>query len=230
MKLKFNKKSHTYSVNGETYRGVTTLVSSFFPKFEGKEIAKKLASFPVNKANKRGVRYWLKKWKLQQEYGSLIHNLIEMHIKANLTLHDTELPKDEYISACNFLDKEVKKYVEPLLYPELKVVNHTYKIAGTIDLMIEHRKGNERVVDLIDWKVTKEITKVNKYDKSINDLGFPNANYWKYALQLNMYAWILTQEGYKINKLKLVHLNGTDLTVYEIPAMFDKIQEIIGEK
>jgi ATP-dependent exoDNAse (exonuclease V) beta subunit len=224
--MKINKKLHTYTHAGEKYDSVTTIIGRQFPKFDEKAVARKLAKFPINKQRKHGVRYWLNQWKLQRDYGSNIHWLIEDFIKNNTPI-DRTLGKDEYTTACDWINNEFQKYNTPIMHSEMLVFNTDLKIAGTIDLLVEYTQGSDRLYDIIDWKITKEITKENKYDKELAKCGLPNANYWKYALQLNLYAYILHLSDKKINKLKLCHLIKDKIIVYEIPCMFDKIGEFI---
>ena len=76
-KLIFNKKKHTYYVEGVKYKSVTEIIGEQFSCFDANKVAKMLASFPVNKQNKRGVKYWKALWKKQREYGTLVHKDIQ---------------------------------------------------------------------------------------------------------------------------------------------------------
>ena len=223
--LKYNHKKHRYTVDGVKYRSVTEVVGSYFPEFDSKAIAKKLASYPINKQRKQGVRYWLKKWKLQQEYGSAVHNAIDEVLCGE---SDGDL-SDEVQAAIDFIHIEYSQYEHVIMTSEYKLHSDLYRVAGTCDLLVNYCINDIWYTDIIDWKVTKEITKENKYDKNINTLGFPNANYWKYSLQLNMYAYLLSKNGTRINKLKIVHLVDNIAIAHEVPAMFDRIDIILRE-
>lgn len=223
MKIKFNKKKHIYYVGSDEYISVSTLVGKYFSKFDSKAIAKKLASFPINKSNKQGVRYWLKLWKSNQEYGTMVHKDIEDSI--------TLSSKNKFIESENaklWLDKYISKLTKPFLMPELLLYSEEYKIAGTADLVIVHGEDAQNVT-LIDWKCTKELKK-SSYDKLITKFGFPDCNYYKYCLQLNMYAWLLKQNFHNVSDVKLVRVYGETIEVIDIPAMQDIIGIILEER
>lgn len=215
MKLKLDKKTHTYTDGSIKYKSVTTLISEYFPKFDEKEVAKKLSKMPKFKAEKKGVRYWLKEWKKNREYGTEVHNEIDKSFKDKKfipTLPESIMAYHDY--------KEYK------IMTEVQVYNNYYGLAGTIDGIIINEDTS---ISLIDWKVTKEISKENKYDKSINNLGLKNANFWKYSLQLNMYAYLLKLQGYNVKDMTIVHLKKDEIIQYSVPVMFDIIGTILEE-
>jgi len=219
----FDKKKHTYTFGKQDFISVSTLVGRYFQKFDSKAIAKKLASFPINKANKRGVRYWLKLWKGNQEYGTLVHKDIEDSILLS--------SKNEFIESENaklWLDNYMRKLTKPFLMPELLLYSEEYKIAGTADLVIVHGDDAQDVT-LIDWKCTKEFKKKN-YDNLMTKFGFPDCNYYKYCLQLNMYAYLLRQNFHNVKDVKLVRVYGESIEVIDIPAMQDIIGIILEER
>jgi len=223
MKIKFNKKKHTYYVGSDEYISVSTLIGRYFSKFDSKKIAKKLASFPINKANKRGVKYWIKLWKSNQEYGTKVHKDIENSILLS--------SKNEFIESENaklWLDNYMKKLIKPFLMPELLLYSEEFKIAGTADLVIVHGE-KAQYVTLIDWKCTKELKKKN-YDNLITKFGFHDCNYYKYCLQLNMYAYLLRQNNHNVQDIKLVRVYGENIEVIDIPAMQDIIGTILEER
>lgn len=216
--IKLDKKTHTYSKGKTKYISVTTLISKFFKEFNPTEIARLLAKYPNNKSQKHGVRYWKKLWKEQQEYGTLIHSDIQ---KCIINESDTsEYPETRH--ALQFFNTYIKG-LDCHSQPERIITNEEFKIAGTIDLAIFHGDG---YVTVVDWKVVKNINKKSR-DGTINELGMEDCNYNKYALQLNMYAWMLSELGYKIFEMKLVQLTKDAYKVYDIPNMFYEIPQLL---
>lgn len=220
MKIKFNKKKHTYEREGEEYTSVTTLVSKYFDKFDAKGVARKLAKFPINKANKRGVRYWLQTWKEQQEKGTLVHADIEKAINESI--------EPETLEGKNAIAWLNAKIPEGLSTTALEVVlfNDKYKLAGTADCLI----FQEDRVTIIDWKVVKNISMKDDYNNKISKLGTPDSNYWKYSLQLNLYAFMLDASGWKPTELNLIQLTPNGVKVYRIPSMIEEVNKILKDR
>lgn len=213
--LKLNKK-HEYSIGKQKVRGVTTFIHSFFEEFDAKSIAKKLSTFPVNKANKRGVRYWLKKWSDTRKEGTLIHRKIESFIK------DGKLPEHtKALSAIKFMST----YKDVIFDTEVMIYSPEYNLAGTVDCIMRTPEG----IWIIDWKSNEKIEKTaykNKKGILPPTSNIPDSNYWHYCLQLNMYAYIL-KDTEKILGMKLVQLKDKEYSIYEVPVMFDVIGEMI---
>lgn len=189
--LKFNKKKHKYTVDGKELQSVTTWCKQFFEPFDAKAIARMLASFPANKAKKRGVKYWLKQWKQAGEDGTRVHKEIEDFI-----LFKTKTVSGKAAKAIEFfLDVLVTFDAKP----EVKVHDDALGLAGTIDLVL----ANGKELTLVDWKTNKEFKKSSP--RSLVDF-IPHGHVSQYTLQLSMYAYILERQGYKIKQLLLVHL------------------------
>lgn len=221
-KIKFNAKEHSYYINGEKYDSVTEIIGKYFKKFDATEIARKLAKFPVNKANKRGVRYYKKLWKAQQEYGSTVHK----DIQDVLNTHD-DPQCSESLHAVDWLNNYTKELNEPHIMSEVILHNKEYKIAGTADILIYIPDDN--AVYVIDWKVVKEI-KNKGYNDEVSKLGLPDCNFWKYALQLNMYAWMLRRNGFNTPVMKLIQLTPDGVKVFDIPGMVTEVNKILEDR
>lgn len=220
--MKFDKDTHTYTRQGNDYVSVSTLVARYFSPFNAKDIARKLAKFPHNKANKRGVRYWLKLWKEQQEYGTKVHAELNDYLTVR-----TPVTCPEAGHAVDWLSQYMRKLDEPVVYPEYILFNDEYRIAGTSDCLLF---CNGTTVSLIDWKVVKKITLQNEYDKVDSVLGVPDSNFWKYSLQLNLYAWMLRQHGYQTTELVLVQLMPGGVKHFKVPGMLDQLKVILEDR
>jgi len=199
-KIKFNKKKHTYKIGDKELMSVTKWCGQFFEEFDAKAIARKLAKFPVNKANKRGVRYWLKQWKESAEHGTRVHKAIERYIQHGVGSMASELdiPKIEagkkYIN--NFIGE--KKYLQ--IEVEKVVYDEELGLAGTVDCVI----NDNGHLYIIDWKTNKQISKSGNPKSLYAQIG--DGNLSKYELQLNVYAYILSEQEYNIQSLTVVHL------------------------
>ena len=223
-KIRFYKGTHTYRLGKSKLESVTTFVNKHFPPFEAKKIARMLAGFWTNKQKKRGVRYWLKEWKLAAQHGTDVHWLMEQEIKDKVPESINsfeERTRNKYIQGCLWLEKfDENEYDEFIQAPELIMYDEELGLAGTIDLAVFSGKK----VTLIDWKTNKKISKDcygKKGYKVLKDMDASNIN--KYSLQLTMYAYMLERKGWEIDKLILVHLMEDKYKEYEIPYETYKI-------
>lgn len=219
--LKFNEKKHEYRVGKKKLMPVTKWCAKFFSPFNDKEVARNLAKLPQNKAQKRGVRYWLNEWKKSAEHGSHVHKHIEDYINGDYTLPDFKEERDgnKFMQSVGYLQKSITK--KDSLYPELKIYDELLGLAGTIDLLVQH---DDKSLSIVDWKTNKEssikkpqrITPKTKMAKSPFDF-LVDGSYSKYCLQLSVYAYMLERQGYKIHKLYIVHLLEETYLTYEVP-------------
>jgi ATP-dependent exoDNAse (exonuclease V) beta subunit len=201
-KIKFNKKKHTYKIGDKELMSVTKWCGQFFEEFDAKAIARKLAKFPVNKANKRGVRYWLNQWKESAEHGTRVHKELEGYLNGILItdgMPETDLNK--VLAGVDYIDWLRLRYPDIELEAEKIVYDEELGLAGTVDCVLSHKKH----IRIIDWKTNKQISKLgnpkSKFPGTIDD-----GNLSKYELQLNVYAYMLSRQGYFIESLRVVHL------------------------
>jgi len=92
----------------------------------------------------------------------------------------------------------------------------------------------DKTLSIYDWKRCKAIKKDNPWETASVDCisHFPNSNYWHYALQLNMYKFIL-EKNYKkkITGMFLVclHPKNTNQSFIrlEIPVLDKEMKRLI---
>lgn len=226
-KLKFVKKTHTYTVGETVLVSVTKFISQFFKEFNEKEMAKFMAMISRKKGIKgQGIRYWKKHWKEMSQHGTRVHQFLETYIEtgAEEVLDATDLMK---IQAGMKYVQEVKERLKGYEFkPEVKIFDEKLGLAGTIDVMVV--KGKD--VYLIDWKTNKKIEQTGykgaKAKAPVSHL--PDCNYIKYSLQLNLYRHLLEQQGYKVRGMSLVHLlPDSNYKAYEIPVMEHEVKLIL---
>lgn len=103
-------------------------------------------------------------------------------------------------------------------------------IAGTIDAVFKTPKG----FVVVDWKTCREIKKNGFGGKKAKSplQEYEDCNFIKYALQLNLYRYILENSyGLSISDMQLVNLNEAQLgpKVYSVPRFTAKqINQIIN--
>ena len=153
-----------------------------------------------------------------------MHKNIEDYYN-KIPLNDTVTTSLEFKNFLQFANahSHLKPYrTEWLIYHE------DLKISGSIDMIYENEDGT---LSIYDWKRSKNITRVNLYNKyAITECisHLPDANFWHYALQLNMYKMIL-EEKYdkKVKDLYLVRLYPDPEKVEQVKQDLDPPYELI---
>ena len=231
--LRFDAAKHVYTVKGcSGYTSVTTWVGSLFPSFDPDLVITKMMAS--------------KKWLRSPYYGKTRQNIKEQWKNtgdkaalAGTRMHDTieqfynnvEIEIDclelEY-----FMDfeKAIGSHLTPYR-TEWRVWDSDLRIAGTVDMVFENP---DKTLSVYDWKRCKLIKKDNPWESaSVPCIAhLPNSNYWHYALQLNMYKFIL-EKNYqkKIKEMVLVclHPNNTNQSFIrlEIPALDTEMKSLV---
>jgi len=222
--LKFDKKTHTYTLSGKKLESVTTFVHSFFKPFDEKAISKYVARARRNKGEKITATQVRKEWRLVRENGTKMHKQLE-------DFSNGKAPKNllpETLQGIMYLNDKVHEWKGCYQLQEEKVYSYNLGLAGTIDKLIIHKYDAEsQEVSLLDWKQSKEIkqtgTKIKIVDNEVID-----CNYTQYALQLSTYAYILeTNYKCKIKDLIIVHLTKDGYKEYKMPYMRDVVETMI---
>jgi hypothetical protein len=99
--------------------------------------------------------------------------------------------------------------------------------------MIFYRKSDDSYV-IYDWKRSKEIKKENSFGTGFGPVShLPDANYWHYTLQLNVYRWFLeTYYGLKISDMYIVimHPNNDTYKRYRLNRMDDEVAGMLADR
>ena len=258
--ITFYEEGHKYIIDLEpdaTYTSVTTWLDDQFEKFDADKIINKMMS---GYKWKIGHKYWgmtsdeIKSlWETNKnvacEAGTALHFEIECFNNNNhryrFNYTNKELT-DIYIAnnqECLIRTSiEWQYYINFVIdYPNLKpyrtewtVFNEDIKISGSIDMVYENNDGT---LSIYDWKRSKDITRnINTYNRfglpsSICHL--PDSNFWHYALQLNMYKYILETKYNKIVKdLYLVRLHPEEhnYELIQLPILSTEINDLVQER
>jgi len=229
-KIRFYKRRHVYKLGKKELTSVTKFVGTLFEPFNAREIARKLSKFPVNRAKKHGVRYFLKEWKEAAAHGTRVHNAIESFIKGENILDLQEKDEQKFYKAKEYITESFKKFKFPDIITEKIVHSEELGLAGTIDLVIM----KDGKVTLVDWKTNKAIKReAYKNKKGIHELtkDIDDCNFNKYQLQLSIYAYILEKEyNMPINKLYIVHLKDYYAEEIEVEYQKDLVKELLEDK
>lgn len=118
---------------------------------------------------------------------------------------------------------------------EWTVFNEDFKIAGSIDMIYENADGT---LSIYDWKRSKDIVRINTYKKYATTeciCHMPDSNFWHYALQLNIYKFILeTKYGKVVKDLYLVRLHPDaeeqNYELIKLPILAREVADLFSER
>ena len=172
------------------------------------------------------------------EYGTAEHLRKELSFYGK---HDFDFGRYGYKDLSGEYDCKKNYYeldLERGVYPEFLIAvtsrDGILKVSGQIDCLIKN--GNE--ITILDWKTNKEIKKESFYNRSTKQhqmMKFPlnniqDSNYWHYALQLSLYAYLLQtlHPEFVIKGLKLIHIDREQKeTEYEVPYLKDDVERML---
>ena len=234
-RITFNEKDHVYKVDQseDVYISVTTLIKSFFPKFDADRVIDKLMKHPVKwmhnkyygKSKEEIKREWKQKGDESSRLGTLLHRTIE-HYYNNV---EQEIPKEIHQEFLLF--KEFHNSISESLKPyrtEWCIFDEDFHVAGSIDMVYTDEYGKYH---MYDWKRTLELKKDNPYQQGVYPFyDMEDCNYNHYCLQLNLYKYLLEKKySILIETMNLVCLYPTRSTflVEKVPDLQLKIEKML---
>jgi len=224
--IQFDEPTHKYTIHGDaSYISVTTFIKPLFEEFDPDAVIAsmmKSRKWPSSKYFGMSPTDIKDAWKLAgteaSSAGTKLHADIEAFYNGESVVNDST--EFQYFKAFAAQCK-LKPY-----RAEWIVFDDERKLAGTIDMVFECADGT---LAIYDWKRAKSIEKANawnKYGKHPSIEHLPDTNYWHYALQLNLYKFILEQNyGKTVSSLVLVRLHPVAAT-FECVAVCDLQDEI----
>ena len=212
----FDEATHTYSVGDLKLTSVTTLLSTWFKKFNPDETLKSMKAKPTWPQSKYfGMTdneiktMWMKDGALASKQGTAFHLEIETYLKTGQRSADS-VEMDQFL---RFAELEKME----LVAMEHRVIDMDWRMAGTIDCVAQ--KDGKWI--LYDWKRCKDITTSYGYAIQEGLTHIPSSNFWKYSLQLNMYRALLEKSGQLVGGMFIVcfHPDHLDFQKYEVERM-----------
>jgi hypothetical protein len=197
-----------------TYKAVKDVLSSYWEWSEYKgnaggwegvvDFFKRNGAGAYEEEIKERKQYYLDLWEeLSQEAldkGTIVHERLEREI---LSGERKIYGNDSVLQPNQMGILNLQQFTGDGVFPELKVFNDRYKVAGMVDLV---RKIG-RTIHITDYKTCKEIAIESFRDeKLLPPLQLvPNSDFYKYQLQVSLYAWMLEQCGFDIGELTMEH-------------------------
>jgi ATP-dependent exoDNAse (exonuclease V) beta subunit len=224
----FEEAAHRYTVQGrEDFTSVTTFIGKLFPEFDADAVIEKMMRSPrwAQSEYFGQTREEIKAaWTRRADLGTTMHESIELFYK-----EDGKLPADLTPEFAQFLAFDAARSRDLVPYrSEWRVFDEDIRIVGTIDMLFQRPDGT---VEIYDWKRTKKIddplTHWNKYALHPALAHLPDTNYWHYALQLNLYQYILESKyGLRVVGRSLVALHPERAAGFEIVPVLDLQTEV----
>ena len=236
--IKFDEKPHIYYVNGLAIdSSVTTFIHKQFPKFDADKVANMLFKkhFDNDKSNYYNMtaeqikKSWRDSGTSASTAGTGLHLAIEYfynEIEDNIKPEIKECVEWEYFQ--NFLADfpGLKAY-----RTEWEIFDTELNLAGSVDMVFKDENDDFWIYD---WKRSKEIKTKNDFEQGFGELQhLPNANYWHYSLQLNVYKRILeTKYDIPIKGMCLIvlHENHKNYKRYELPILSDEVDVLFNQR
>jgi hypothetical protein len=209
--IQCDEATHTYSVNGIPFVSVTTLLASWFPKFNPTATLRGMRASPswessiyFNMTDDEIIKKWDTDGKLAAKLGTEMHYYIEQYLKGNILDQDSvEI-------------QQFKEFIKtPLQVHELewRLFDSTTKITGAIDCACMNKDGT---LDLYDWKRCSNMLKTHGFATLPELVHIPSSNYWKYTIQLNMYKYLVEKTtAFKVKNMFIVCFHPTQLTFHK---------------
>jgi ATP-dependent exoDNAse (exonuclease V) beta subunit len=224
--IQFEEVAHKYTIaDGGTYTSVTTFIKPLFEEFDADRIiAGMMKSRKWSQSKYFGMEpedikaQWAASGSDAAAAGTLLHADIER-------FYNGEAVDNTSVEYGYFRVFAASCALRPYR-TEWTVYDEEVHVAGSIDMVFERPDG---VLEIYDWKRTKAIEKANawgKYGKHAAIAHLPDTNYWHYALQLNLYKFILEHKYDKqVAGLYLVRLHP-DSPKYECVPVCDLQAEV----
>lgn len=209
-RITFDEPTHTYTIDdgAQKYTSVTTFIKPLFEEFDADAvIANMMRSSKWSASKYFGMSpdeikaQWARSGAESAAQGTKLHADIESFYNEEPVVNDS--PEYQYFLKFNDDLKTLKPY-----RTEWTVFDEELLIAGSIDMVYQREDGD---LVIYDWKRVKGIEKSSRFagvGKKDAISHLPDTNYWHYALQLNLYKFLLEKNyGVKVVGLCLVCLH-----------------------
>jgi len=230
----FDESRHVY-IDEKTklaYFNVTKWLSRFKPEFNFESMSQIYAEkYNLDVEEVRNL--WNKKRDDSIVFGKKFHKVFEEYLSKKEIIDENVLPIIKQFDSLMLVNKKYKNFFEKRLY------NPKLNIAGTADIV----SVNDSTFDIYDFKTNKKLNFENNFNdkwlKSPLD-HLPNSEYFNYALQLSLYAYLAEEmTGLRANRLKIFWYNRYQPEKYEIlegrwqiytvPYLKEEIEACINE-
>lgn len=248
--IQFDEPSHQYtlllsspsSLSQNNLISVTTLIHTLFPKFNAEMVIQnmmksvKWTTSPYFGMTTHEIQQqWSQEGKTSAQQGTAMHKAIELFYNGELTATQLLEMTNNQIELRYFLRFHFDHIVEKGILPyrtEWYVYDEEIQVAGSIDMVYANPTNLDELY-IYDWKRVKEVKRENSYSHGFVPIEhLPDCNYSHYALQLNLYKYILEKKyGKTVKELYLVILHPTNpnngYQIIPLPILTTEITSIV---
>lgn len=235
IEIVFTEDDHKYRsvIDGKEiiYVSGTTFLGKFFKPFDptGKITERCAAKEGITVAELKAR--WAEKGRQSCIFGTRVHETCEDVFNNSAFRNKANDLKDErtFKNAIT-MSRKIKERLD-IIGIEQIVFSHKLQIAGTIDLLAKSKKDDTYFI--IDHKTNASIDTENKYNNFALDpiSHVADLNFWHYALQLNLYQYLLKFGNYVKKdtpfKMYLNHITEEKAKLIELPDMQSEIKDMI---
>lgn len=210
-KLEFDSAAHVYTYQGKKLESVNSILKKYSIPFDedGSIIARKASENGITVEEQRKI--WDEAGRISRERGTAFHNDIEQYIKTK------KIPNT---NNKDLIKQFVDLKLQGLLFPEVRLHNLSYSIAGTTDLIQLNRNGS---INCLDFK-TNQAKKMSRFSwrkKMLYPLNHISDSVLdKFELQLSTYGFMLELAGWWIKELKVIHIDYNKGQIKELPMQY----------
>ncbi len=218
--IAFEDETHKYhhpkdATGNAQYISVTTLIDRFFPFDLDRFIQGKAKRDGLNEAEV--LEEFLRVRDEAAEKGTYLHGQIENYLKGK----DYDGSAKELKLFNKFYNEIIINKGFEFVEAEKRILLDDYNVAGTVDALF--KKPNKEEYIIVDWKRSKKLVidgnpKKYGYGNGLSELSnLDNSSYYKYALQQNIYKYILeTKYGLCVSSMNLIVLHENYDNYYRI--------------
>jgi hypothetical protein len=221
--LTFDEETHTYTLDGDTYTSVTTLLSTWFKPFDKdvalKSVRKNNVAQYESMTDKEIMDQWEKDGELAAKLGTELHKKIECYLSGDLSVTGGADFAHflSFIQDCPLKIKSV----------EWRLFDRCTKLAGTIDCVSENKDGT---YDIYDWKRTKNVNRGSGSCQHPLLRHIPSTGYWKFTLQVNLYRYLLETNGYPVKNMFILVFHPENLNYIKYKITHVDLTKVLKQK
>ena len=232
--IQFEEVGHKYTIGDgqRKYTSVTTFLGALFEPFDADKVietmmrGKKWAQSPYFGMEPAAIKaQWAAAGAEAAQLGTALHADIEHFYRGEP--FENASPEFGYFRAFA-AQCPLRPYRS-----EWKVFHEEAGIVGTIDMLFERPDGQ---LEIYDWKRCKKLERHDPWNKTpLHEAvaHLPDTNYWHYALQLNLYQFVLEANYDKkvaARNLVVLHPNAKTFQVASVPDLQQEIRDLLCKK
>lgn len=240
---------HIYTdINGDTYESVTRLLKTLDVPFDSHGISMAMARGELGKnapyeqvltKQKQIQEGWKRKADKSINHGNFIHDNLEQYWLTGST------PYPELNALAANLHSNLFKSMHRII-PEKIYYDPKRKIAGSADISCIRKENRTKpwILDIFDYKtnieqgitfdsIDRRKTPPKHYERYMvgNFEMIESCNYYKYCLQLSMYAFMaMNLYGVRIGRLAIIFIDKNyQYQIIPVPFMYYEVIALLGQ-